>query len=189
VTRSLVSGRAARSAVPNGDSGPDEDTGYLTIARVTGPHGIHGEVRCAILTDFPDRFRTTRQVFLGDRKTPRSVERWRLVRGAVILKLSDVETRADAERLQGSHLFVPLDDAVRLDADSYFWYQIIGLDVRTVDGEALGKVVDILETGSNDVYVVRSADGQVLIPAIHEVVRSIDVDAGVMTVRLLDGLR
>jgi 16S rRNA processing protein RimM len=150
---------------------------------------MRGDVRCAIITDFPERFRDTERVLLGDAKTPYIVEQTRLVKGAVLIKLRDVSTRTDAEKLRGQTLYVPDDEAVVLDEGTYFWHQIIGLDVRTIDGEALGRIVEILPTGSNDVYVVRSGAGELLIPAIKDVVRNVDLDQRVMTVELIDGLR
>jgi 16S rRNA processing protein RimM len=126
---------------------------------------------------------------VGPDKDPYRVERARLVKGAVILQLDGVRTREEAESLRGATLYVPEGEAVQLDEGTYFWYQIIGLTVRSTEGEALGQIVEILQTGSNDVYVVRSDSGELLIPAIQDVVRSVDLDQGVMTVELIEGLR
>jgi 16S rRNA processing protein RimM len=146
-------------------------------------------VRCAILTDFPSRFATTKRVLLGDAKRPYDVERARLVRGAVVLKLSDVASRDEADRLRGQTLYVPDSEAVPLDEGSYFWYQIIGLRVLTADGEELGRIDEIIATGSNDVYVVRSGKQELLVPAIRDVVQRVDLERGIVTVELMEGLR
>ncbi len=161
----------------------------MAIAQIGSPHGIRGEVRCAILTDFPERFQHTKRVLAGARKTPYEVERARLVKGAVVLKLLGVDSRDDADRLRGLTLYVPDQEAVVLDDGSYFWYQIIGLKVESTQGEALGTIAEIIQTGSNDVYVVKSDSGELLLPAIHDVVRDVNLEHGVITVELIDGLR
>jgi len=117
------------------------------------------------------------------------VERARLVRGAVVLKLSDVASRDEADRLRGQTLYVPDSEAVPLDEGSYFWYQIIGLRVLTTDGEELGRIDEIIATGSNDVYVVRSGKQELLVPAIRDVVQRVDLERGIVTVELMEGLR
>jgi 16S rRNA processing protein RimM len=83
---------------------------------------------------------------------------------------------------------IPLEDAVPLEDDEFYLYQAIGLDVYTDEGDHLGHVVDILETGANDVYVVQGQRGEVLLPAIDDCVLDVDIAAGKMTVHLLDGL-
>jgi 16S rRNA processing protein RimM len=160
----------------------------MAVARVLTPHGIHGELRCELITDFPERFRRTRQLYLGEAHTPLEVERARLDRRGLILKVAGLESREDAERWRGQTLYVPESQAVRLPAGSYFWHQIIGLRVLATDGRELGTIRDILQTGANDVYVVRGETEEWLVPAIRDVVRSIDVAGGTITVELIEGL-
>lgn len=158
------------------------------MARVLGAHGIRGEIRCEIITDFPERFRRTRRLFAGEARVPLEVERSRLDKRGLILKAAGIESRSEAERLRGQMLHVPEAQAVKLPAGSYFWHQIIGLKVCSVDGMELGTIREIIQTGSNDVYVVRDDNHELLIPAIQDVVREIDVAAGVMKIELIDGL-
>lgn len=165
-------------------SAPDA---YLAIARVVAPHGIRGEVRCQILTDFPERFARTRRVFAGEEHHSTAVERARVHRGRALLKFVGVDSREAAQGLVGSTLYIPKSEAVTLPPDTYFWHDIIGLTVRSTDGADLGRVTQILETGSNDVYVVQGAR-EVLIPATRDVVRSIDVAGGLITIELIEGL-
>lgn len=103
----------------------------------------------------------------------------------MVLKLRGVENIDLAEQLRGMLVEVPEEESVDLPSGHYFWHQIIGLRVVTLEGEELGTVDDILETGSNDVYVVHNGGEELLIPAIKDVVRSIDLEGGVMTVQLL----
>jgi len=166
----------------------DGSDAYLAVARVVAPHGIRGEVRCEVITDFPDRLKRTERLFRGEEHVLTALERARIEKHGAILKLGGVESRDDAERLRGQMLYVAEADAVRLPSDSYFWHQIIGLSVRSDGGEELGKVEDIIQTGSNDVYVVRADGREILLPAIKEVVREIDLSGGIMTVHLMEGL-
>jgi 16S rRNA processing protein RimM len=125
---------------------------------------------------------------LGDGLEPRRVERQRLQGKRVVLKLEGIDDRTTAESLRGALVSVPIEAAVKLPPGEYFWHEIIGLRVEDGAGRPLGRVVEILETGSNDVYVVRSPDRELLLPAIKDVVRGIDRERGTMRVELLPGL-
>lgn len=116
------------------------------------------------------------------------LQRARVDRKGVLLKVEDVDTREAAERLIGLVVYVPESEAVTLPTDWYFWHQIVGLRVKSVDGVELGQVVQILRTGSNDVYVVHGEGKEILLPATKDVIRSIDLTQGVMTVELVEGL-
>lgn len=163
--------------------GPDRR--YLVIARIVSPQGNRGEVKAEVVTDFPERFASTSAVYLGEEHGRYEVEGYRVLDRIVVLKLRGVENIDLAEQLRGMLVEVPEEESVDLPSGHYFWHQIIGLRVVTLEGEELGTVDDILETGSNDVYVVHAGREELLIPAIKDVVRSIDLEGGVMTVQLL----
>jgi len=155
---------------------------------VLRPHGLRGEVLCEVLTEFPERFGATRELFLGAPPRPYSLRRARLQGNRVLLALEGVSTSAIAETLRGQDVLVPVEDAVPLPPGRFYWHQVLGLEARDEDGRVLGRVADILETGANDVYVLQGADGELLIPAIRDVVLAIDPAAGTITVRLMPGL-
>lgn len=161
---------------------------YLVVARVVSPQGIKGEVKAEVVTDFPGRFASTEYVYLGTGHRRYRLEGFRLQDGAVVLKLEGVDSIAEADGLRGEYVEVPEGEAVELPPEHYFWYQIIGLRVLAEDGRALGTLEDILRTGANDVYVVRRPEGELLLPAIKQVVKSVDLQAGTMTVELMPGL-
>ncbi len=161
----------------------------MAIARVLAPHGIRGELKCAILTDFPRRFASTPRVLVGPQREPFAVQRARVQGHFVLLKLDGVETRDAAERWRNALVQVPQAERVKLPRGHYRWEDVIGLAVRTEEGEPLGPVRDIIQTGANDVYVVDTAGGELLIPAIKDVIKRIDLANGEMVVRLLDGMR
>lgn len=161
---------------------------YLAIARFTAPHGVHGDLRAEVLTDFPDRFEGTRQVYVGEEHRLMEVQRAVVERRRVLLKLGGVDTREAAQQLVGHYVYVPEAEAVHLPPGWYFWHQILGMRVQSTDGVELGSVAEVLQTGSNDVYVVRGQGKEILLPATQDVVRSIDVEQGLMTVELMEGL-
>ena len=161
----------------------------MAIARVLAPHGIRGELKCAVLTDYPRRFASTKRVHLGPQRQPFAVQRARLQGHFVLLKLEGLDSRDDADRWRNAIVQVPGDERVRLPRGHYFWEEIIGLEVRDEDGARLGRVRDIIQTGANDVYVVDTEPGELLVPAIKDVVKRIDPTKGEMAVHLLEGMR
>jgi len=159
---------------------------YLVVGKVVAPWGTGGELKVAILTDFPDRFRDLRRVFLGDE--PWIVEGHRRHGRWIILKLEGCADRNSAEKLQGELVRIPLEEAVLLSEDEYYIYQIVGLEVWTSEGEHLGKVSEVLFTGANEVYVVEGERGEILVPAIEDVVKEVDLEGGRLVVELLEGM-
>ena len=178
---------------------------FLIVARILRPHGVHGEVSCEIITEFPERFQRTKRVFLtppampGSREplaraTPKpfGVQRARVGthRGhpQVILSLETITDLDAAETLRGWLVQVPEREAWKLPRGRYYWHQIVGLRVVTTEGETIGTVSEILETGANDVYVVKGDSGERLIPAIKQVVKQIAPERGEMVVSLMPGM-
>lgn len=177
------SGHPGRSRTPTG-----QEVRFLVIGRILGPVGLSGDVRAQILTDFPDRFLQLPTVHVGDNLRPYRVQNARLDRGTVILKLTGIDDAAAARTLANQDLQIPIAEAVDVPADQYFWHEIVGLEVWTDDGRCLGRIREVIRTGSNDVYVVGQGAGEILIPAIGEVVREIDLADHKMIVHLLPGL-
>ena len=151
-----------------------------------GPQGTKGELKVEPTTDFPQRFAPGEQLWVQGR--PLTVESSRRHRGHVILKLAAIDTIAEAEKLRGQPLEVPLSNAQTLPQGQYYVYQIVGLEVWTTAGEELGQVAEVAPTGSNDVYVVRGPRGELLIPAIEDVVKEIDLERGRITIEAIEGL-
>jgi 16S rRNA processing protein RimM len=176
----------------SGGQGRAPEPRYLAIGQVVGVHGIHGELTVEILTESPDRFGLLRRVFIGpEDEEPVSwrLESYRLHKGRALLKLAGCDDRDTAKTFRWQLVQVPRAEALPLAAGEYYEYQIIGLNTRTVTGEVLGPVVEILDTGANDVYVVMNPDRrEILIPAIGDVIREIDLEAGWLVVELPEGL-
>jgi len=172
----------------HGSTPTGQSVRFLVIGRVLGPVGVSGEVRGQILTDFPDRFLQLQTVHLGDNLRPYHVQSARLEPNTVLLKLAGIDDAVTGRALADQDIQIPIDQAVELPPDTYYWHEIVGLEVWTTTGRRLGTVSEVLRTGSNDVYVVGQGAHEMLIPAIAEVVCSIDLPNHRMTINLIPGL-
>ena len=158
------------------------------VGIVLGPHGVNGQLRVRVLSDVPHRFDPGNLVLLRDTERV-IVSSAPAGRDMVFLKLAGIDSPAVARELIGLELTASTDSSPSLPEGEYFHYQLLGLRVRTEEGEFLGQVSEIIATGSNDVYVVSGPSGDILIPALAQVILQVDLDGGAMMVRLMDGLR
>jgi 16S rRNA processing protein RimM len=163
---------------------------FIAIGRIIRPHGVHGELVVEVLTDFPERFDSIELVYLGDanQAAARQVRAARWHKDRVLLTLEGCQDRASAELLRGLLIQIPIEDAMPLPEDEYYPYQLIGLDVLTVEGEELGRISDVIFTNANEVYVVTSPRGQILLPAIADVIKQVDLGEGQLLVEMMEGL-
>ena len=172
----------------------DDQPNYLLIGEVLRPHGVAGELRVRILTDYPERIAAMDHIYLGTGPTSRKIkqhklEGMRMHKGYALLKLARITDRNLADRLRGLYVMVPIEDAIPLEDDEIYLYQLIGMRVQTTEGVDLGKISDVLETGANDVYIVNGGRyGEVLIPVTDETIIETDDVERVITVQLPDGL-
>ncbi len=161
----------------------------VQIGEVAAPHGTRGEVRVNLHTDFPERFLELDCVCVrtrsgGDRLMSIIGCRLRPDKNQVILGFAGVNDRESAEALRGAGLWISAEQLVPLEEGTYYEFQIIGLQVRTSEGEELGEVTEIIHTGANEVYVTRRC----LIPAISEVIKEIDLERRQIIVEAVPGL-
>ncbi|MCA9924735.1 MAG: 16S rRNA processing protein RimM [Anaerolineales bacterium] len=163
---------------------------FLVIGQILKPHSVHGEMRVKPITDLPERFQWLEAVYVG-KKSPRliEIEQVRFHNHLILLKLAGFDSRDEVEQFRGALLQVPESEAIPLAEGEYFLYQLEGISVYTDQDEYLGKVVEVIETGANNVFVVRGPDGETLLPDIDEVILAIDFDSERMVVHLLPGLR
>jgi len=162
---------------------------FLVVGRVLRPHGVRGELLLEALTDSPGPLNGVDTVYLGDAAAPYPLAGAHLHRGRLLIRLQDCADRDAAEAFRGQLVQIRIGDAAPPPPGSYYYHQIVGLAVVTEEGEALGEVTEILETGSNDVYVVSGPSGEILLPALTSVILKVDLEAKRMTVHLLEGLR
>jgi 16S rRNA processing protein RimM len=146
-------------------------------------------LRVQILTEYPEALPRLRTVYLGTNVEPWEVEDVRLHKGAALLKLYGCDDRNAADLLRGALVQIDREDAVPLEEGEFYEHQIVGMTVVEQDGNYLGKVKEIINTGANDVYVVVGPDGELLLPAIESVILDVDLDADQMVVEVMEGLR
>lgn len=164
---------------------------FIVIGKVVSTQGNKGEINVLPLTDSTDRFKDLTNVFLRNNhsQTISDIEKIRIKKDMVILKLKDIENIEEAKMIVGSFLEIKRKDAVKLSKDTYFIFDIIGLEVYTDNNIFLGKVENVISTGSNDVYIVKGKDKKELfIPAIREVIKNINLEKKRMTINMVDGL-
>ena len=161
---------------------------YLEAGKIVNTHGIKGEVKIMPYTDVPEILAEFDRLFIGREKSEIIIERARVAKNMVIAKLEGVDTPEQAEKLRNSVLYMHRDD-LELDEDTYFIQDLIGVEVKDCEtGEVYGKIADIMQTGANDVYVIKGNNREYLVPAIADVVMSTDIDRNEMIIKVLDGL-
>ncbi|MGZ3617133.1 MAG: ribosome maturation factor RimM [Ktedonobacteraceae bacterium] len=166
------------------------ETNWATIGQVVALFGVHGELKVRLLTDIPNRFSELETIYLGASHVSFPIQSVRPYKGEmIVLKLKGIDDANTAESLLKQELFIPLSELAKLPQDSYYQHDILGLQVLTLDGRDLGQIVDIIVTGSNDVYIIKNPEGsQVLIPAIKDVIKQIDLIRRTMHIDPLPGL-
>lgn len=163
----------------------------LQVGVITQTHGVRGEVKVFPTTDDVNRFKKLKQVILdtGKETMPLEIQSVKFFKQFVILKFKGIYNINDIEKYKRCSLYVTREHAVALEEDEYFIADMIGMEVCTEDGNIFGTLKDVIETGANDVYVIENAEhGEVLVPAIKECIRSVDIEKGQMMIHLMDGL-
>lgn len=170
---------------------PAEKDQMIAIGRITRAQGLRGEVNIEPLTDDPGRFSLLERVTVEKSDglaQVMKIEKARVVKQRVILKLSDLTNRTEAEAWRGAEIKIPQHECLPLAAGSYYIFDLIGLQVVTAAGTVIGEITQVMDLPANDVYVVQSETREYLIPAISEVIKNIDLDAGLMTINPIEGL-
>ena len=163
----------------------------ITIGKILKPVGLRGEVKVLLLTDFPDRFKTLREVIVQTKEEEQQryhVEHLRYGPPFVYIIFVGLSSVDQVDALIGGLIQIPAEERVALPEGSYYQFELQGIDVYLQDGAFLGKVDHILQTGSNDVFVVKGSKKEYLIPALHTVVKEIDISKRRMIIHPMDGL-
>lgn len=164
---------------------------YLRVGVISSTHGIKGEVKVFPTTDDSKRFEDLKEVILdtGKEYIPLEIAGVKYFKKLVILKFKGIDNINDIEKYKGKDLLVTRENALELKEDEYFIFDLIDSDVITEDGNKLGVLTEILTTGANDVYVVKTDNNkEILLPAIKECILNVDVSNKKITVHLMDGL-
>ena len=163
----------------------------LRVGVITSTHGVRGEVKVFPTTDDMNRFKKLKSVILDTGKEHKTlnIEGVKFFKNMVILKFKGFDNINDVEMWRQKDLLITRDQAVKLSPDENFIVDLIGLKVMTDEGEKLGVMQDVLQTGANDVYIVKMESGkEVLLPAIKDCILNVDLEKGEMLVHVLDGL-
>ena len=164
------------------------------VGVVCGTHGIKGDIKVLPTTEDPKRFLDLKDVLLGDDERQKSlisvtVKGVRFFKNIVIVSLKEFNNINDVERFKGLGMYVTRENAIPLEEGEYYVKDMIGLKVVTDEGETLGTLKNIIETGANDVYQIAMEGGKdLLVPMIPDCSRGVDLEAGTLTVHLLKGL-
>lgn len=162
---------------------------YVLIGRLQKSHGVHGEITLRVFSDFPERIRRGKTVYVGTDYQAHKITGTRWKHDLLLLKLEGFDNPESVRELVGKDVFTAVKDLPALSEGRYYHHQLIGL--RVFEGEEdLGVLAAIMETGANEVYIVDQADGsELLLPAIPEVILKVDLEQKRMEVHLLEGLR
>jgi 16S rRNA processing protein RimM len=163
----------------------------ITIGKVLKPFGLKGEMKIESLTDFPERFKELGRVSLvspAGKELACTVTSVRYANDVPFLTFSGYDSPEKAKTLNGWFVKVPREEVVPLQEGSYYWFELIGMEVFSEEGETLGTITDIFETGSNDVYVMKRGGQEVYLPATREIIKQVDVAAKKMVIHIVDGL-
>ncbi|MBP2653157.1 MAG: rimM [Firmicutes bacterium] len=160
------------------------DNSLITIGKIVAPHGVRGDVRVIPLTDFPERFQTMKYVLLDDGRKL-GIKEVKYHKQFVLLSFIGLSDRNAVEELKGKIIKVTREELVALPEGHYYTFDIIGLAVYDETGTFLGIVKEVMPTGSNDVYIVEAENQHsIMIPALKDVVKIIDLQSKRMTVKL-----
>jgi len=159
---------------------------YITIGRILSPWQFDGRLKVEVITDFPERFAPLSEVYINQQRTTIEAVEWR--RGRAIIKLSNINNVKDAEKLRGKMVEIHPRQLHSLSEGEYYHFELIGLKVQTSQGEILGRITEILTFANNDTYIVSGTDGEILIPAVDEIIKFIDLDKKVLVIEPIKGL-
>lgn len=161
---------------------------FLEAGKIVSTHALKGEVKVDSWCNSPSDLCDLEYVFIGKGKDKIYIDNARVAKSQAILKLRHIDTQEEAEKLRNTVIYIERSQ-LNLDEGDNFIADLIGLSVRDVDtDEVYGEIIDVIQTGANDVYVIRGSRGELLVPALADVVISIDISKGLMTIRPLEGL-
>ena len=169
----------------------------LQVGVISSMHGVHGKVKVFPTTSDANRYKSLKEVKLdtGSKMNESDMITLKLkgvkfFKQFVIVKFEGYDNPNDIEKYKGKPIYVTRENAVKLAKDEYFVADLYGIDVFEDNGEKLGELTDVIETGSNDVYTVKCVDGtELLLPAIKQCILEVDIENRKMTVHVMDGLR
>jgi len=173
----------------NTSGSPDGEPVYLTVGFLRRPHGVQGEIIMDLHTDFPERMKRGRNLFVGEGHQPITLTNVRPHQSGLLVKFKGIETPEDAGLFRNQWVYIKTKDAQPLPDGQIYQHELFGFKVIDENDHLLGELVEIIETGANDVYIVKDDSGrEILLPAIPSVILDLDTAHRLMRVHLLEGL-
>ena len=164
---------------------------YFEIGQIVNTSGLKGVVKVNPFTDDMSRFEELKKVFIEKNKelTEYEIEEVRYHKNQVLLKFKNIDSIEEAEKFRNCYIKISRKDAKKLPEDTYFIVDLIDINVYLENNEYVGKIIDVFSTGSNDVYIIkREENSDLLIPAIKDVVKKVDIKNKKMIINLIKGL-
>ena len=173
----------------NAPGSPDGEPVYLVVGFLRRAHGVHGEMIMDVHTDFPERLRSGRQLFVGEEHQRVTLAGTRPHAKGMLVKFKKIESPEDTAPFRNQWVYVKASEVPALPEGQLYQHELFGFKVMDENEHLLGELVEIIETGANDVYVIRDEAGkEILLPAIPSVILGIDPVRRSMRVHLLEGL-
>lgn len=170
---------------------PVDKKDHVLIGEIVGVHGIKGTNRIRSFAESLSLYQPGNRILVREkdgRESKREIEWVKPHTGTALIAFNGITDRSQAEALVGASLYIPKQALPDLDEDTHYWIDLIGIEVYTTTANYLGRIESIIETGSNDVYVVKDGENEILIPALASVVLDIDIRQKRMQVELPEGL-
>jgi 16S rRNA processing protein RimM len=161
---------------------------YIKVGKIVNTHGIKGYVKCIPMTDDLERFRDLKYVYTEKDDTKRTIDDVWDQKGMVYLKLKGIDDMGTAEKFKDTYISILKDQLRQLPEDSYYLFDLEGMDVYSSEGDHMGKISQIYQTAANDVYEVKDKKRTFLIPAIKDVVKSVNIQEKKMVIDVIEGL-
>jgi 16S rRNA processing protein RimM len=163
----------------------------LLIGQIGAPFGVRGQVKVKSFTDRPDHIaRHVRTLLIGEERAPYTLRRLSVHKpGLLIAELQGVTTREAADELRGAEIYIRAAEAAPLASDEYFLHDLVGLEALTAEGQPIGTVREVLETGAGEVLVIaREGQGDALVPMVSDFIAELDIAGGKVLIRPIEGL-
>ena len=168
-------------------SQPTSEPAFLVLGKLRRAHGVQGEIPLEVYTQLLDLLVPDSLVYIGEEHTPLNIERTRWKNDLLLLKFKEIDDRTEVSSLTNQLVYVKTDQLPPLGEGEFYFHELIGLNVYTQDGEYLGILMEVLETGANDVYLIQNDAGEeVLIPAIEQTILEIDLNQEKMVVKRME---
>ncbi len=166
------------------------DKDRIQVGQIVNTRGIKGEIKIYPLTDDPARFYDLETLWINHKDSFLNfeIQAVSIHKNMVFLKLKGIDDINEAEKYKNDYVLIDRKDAIPLEEDQYFIFDLIGCDVRTLEGQYVGKVTDVLQTAANDIYVVKDKDKEALIPAVAQFVKKVDIEEKCILIDPIEGL-